>query len=100
MPLSRRGFINEQKLLPPYLPPLLVQNHLVELHESIQEPQSNDDSIIDDMLILVLQKFEEDKGLCLGNNDENDKINEILYKSQNQRVAVQLMSHFVLHHKI
>ena len=39
-----------------------------------------DDSVTDDMLIHVLQKFEQDKGLCLGNDDENDKINKILYK--------------------
>ena len=43
----------------------------------------NDDSVIDNMLILVLQKFEQDKELCLGNDDENDKANEILYKKQN-----------------
>ena len=34
------------------------------------------------MLILVSQKFEEDKGLCLGNDDENDESNEIAYKRQ------------------
>ena len=69
------------------------------MHESIQEPQSNDDSITDDMLILVSQKSEEEKGLCLGNDDENDKTNEILYKKQNQRMTVQLMSSLFLHHK-
>ena len=51
------------------------------------------------MLILVSQKFEEDKGLCLGNDNENDKTDEILYKKQNRRMVVQLMSHFFLHHK-
>ena len=51
------------------------------------------------MLILVLQKFEEDKGLCLGNDNKNDKTDEIPYKKQNPRMAVQLMSHFSLHHK-
>ena len=56
---------------------------LVELHESIQELQSNDDNVTDDMLILVSQKFEEDQGLCLGNDNENDKTNEIPYKKQN-----------------
>ena len=76
------------------------------MHESIQEPQSNDDSVTDDMLTLVLQKFKEEKGLCLendglclGNDDENDKTNEMLYKKQNWRMAVQLMSRFFLHHK-
>ena len=83
MLLSRRDFINEQKLLSPYLPPLLIQNHLVELHESIQKPQSNDDSVTDDMLIFAPQTFEEDKGLCLGNDDESNKTDEILYKKQN-----------------
>ena len=39
-----------------------------------------DDSVTDDTLILVSQKLEEDKGLCLGNDDENDKNDEILYK--------------------
>ena len=69
------------------------------MHESIQEPQYNDDSVTDDMLILVSQKFEEDKGLCMGNDNESDKTNEILYKKQNRRMAVQLMSSFFLHHK-
>ena len=69
------------------------------MHESIQELQSNNGSVTDDMLILVLQKFEEDKGLCLGNDDKNDKTNEIPNKKQNQRMAVQLMSRFSLHHK-
>ena len=50
------------------------------------------------MLILVLQNF-EDKGLCLGNDDKNDKTDEIPYKKQNPRMAVQLKSHFSLHHK-
>ena len=43
----------------------------------MQELQFN---VIDDMLILVSQKFEEDKELCLGNDDESDKTDEILYK--------------------
>ena len=51
------------------------------------------------MFILVLQKFEEDKGLCLRNDDKNDKTDEIPYKKQNSRMAVQLMSRFSLHHK-
>ena len=50
---------------------------------SIQEPQSNNDNVIDDLLILASQNLEEDKGLCLGNDNENDKIDEILYKKQN-----------------
>ena len=66
------------------------------MHESIQKLQS---SVTDDMLILVSQKFEEDKGLYLGNDDENDKTNEISYKKQNQRMAVKLMSFFFLHRK-
>ena len=49
---------------------------LVELHESIQEPQSNDDSVNDDLLILVSQKFEYIR-LCLGNDDENNKTDKI-----------------------
>ena len=69
------------------------------MHKSVQESQSNDDSVTDDMRILVSQKFEEDKGLCLGNDDENDKTNEIPYKKQNRRMVVQLMSCFFLHHK-
>ena len=51
------------------------------------------------MLILVVQKFEEDKGLCLGNNDKKDKTDEIPYKKQTQRMAIQLMSRLFLHHK-
>ena len=50
------------------------------MHESIQKLQSNNDSVTDDMLILVSQKFKEDKELCLGNDNENDKANEISYK--------------------
>ena len=69
------------------------------MHESIQELQSNDYSVTDDTLILVSQKFEDDKGLCVGNDDEKGKAYEIPSKKQNWRVAVQLMSHFSLHHK-
>ena len=69
------------------------------MHESIQELQSNVDSVIDHMLTLVSQKFEEDKGLCLGNNNRKDKMDKIPYKKQNRRMAVQLMSRFSLHHK-
>ena len=45
------------------------------------------------MLILVSQRFEEDKGLCLGNEDKSDETetDKILYKKQNRRMAVQLM---------
>ena len=35
------------------------------------------------MLILISQNFEEGKGLYLGNDDENDKTDEIPYKKQN-----------------
>ena len=59
----------------------------------------NDDSVTDDILILALQKFEEDKGLCLGNDGKNDKTDEISYKKQNQRMAVQPMSYFFLYHE-
>ena len=62
--------------------------------------QSNDDSVTNDMFILLSQKLEGDKGLNPGNDDENNKINEIPYKNQNQRMAVQLMSCFFLHCKI
>ena len=34
-----------------------------------------------------------------GNDNKNDKTDEILYKKQNRRMAVQLMRHFFLHHK-
>ena len=60
-------------------PSIIGLNHQVELLE-IQEPQSKDDSVTDDILILASQKFGEDKGLCLGDNDENNKINEIIYE--------------------
>ena len=56
---------------------------IVQLNRTSQEPQSNDDSVTGDVLILIWQKFEEDKGLCMGNDDENNKIDEILYKKQN-----------------
>ena len=69
------------------------------ISENTQASQSNDDSIIYDMLIRVSQKFEENKGQCLGNDDKNNKTNEIPYKKQNQRMAVQLMSRFFLHYK-
>ena len=36
MPLSRRGLVNEQKLLPPYPSPLFFKIVYVELHESIK----------------------------------------------------------------
>ena len=66
---------------------------------AIQKLQSNDSNVTDDMLILVSQKFEEDKGLSLENNDKNNKTDEILYKKQNQRMVVQLMNYFFLNHK-
>ena len=37
-----------------------------------------------DMLILVSLKFEEDKWLCLGNDNKNDKTNKIPYKKQSK----------------
>ena len=61
--------------------------------------QSKDDSVTNDLLILTSQKFEENQGLYLGNDDKNNKTNEIPYKKQNQTIAVQLMSRFFLHHK-
>ena len=57
------------------------------------------ESVTDDMLILVSQKFEEDKGFGLGIDNKINKTNEIPYKKQNQRMAVQLMNCFFLHHK-
>ena len=42
------------------------------MHKCIQELQSNDDNVTDNTLILVLQKFEEDKGLCQENDNNND----------------------------
>ena len=45
-------------------------------------------------ICLFLYHKNKDKGLCLGNDDKNDKINEIPYKKQNQRMALQLMSRF------
>ena len=51
------------------------------------------------MLFILSQKFEKDNGLYLGKANENDKTNEIAYKKQNQRMAVELMSCFSLHHK-
>ena len=77
----------------------MVYSRLVKLHDGIQEPQSNDDCVTDNMLIVVSHIFEEDKGLCLANDEEKDKTDEILYKKHNQKMAVQLMSHFFLHHK-
>ena len=52
-----------------------------------------------DMLFLVSLKFEEDKWLCLGNDNKNDKTDKILYKKQSRKMAVQLMNRFFLHHK-
>ena len=69
------------------------------MHKSIQEQQPNNDIVTDDLLILVSQKFEEGKGLFLGNDDKSDNTDEILYKKQNRRMAVQLMNRFFLHHK-
>ena len=34
------------------------------------------------MLILILQKFEEDKGLCLGNDDNNGKLMKFYTRSK------------------
>ena len=51
------------------------------------------------MLILVSLKFEEDKWLCLGNDNANDKTDKIPYKKQSRKMAVQLMKCFFLHHK-
>ena len=39
------------------------------MHESIEELQCNDHSVTGD-IVLVSHKFEEDEGLCLGNDDE------------------------------
>ena len=51
-------------------------------------------NVTDDLLIFTSQKFEEDEGFIpsLGNDDENDKTDEILYKKQNRTMTVQLMS--------
>ena len=56
-------------------------------------------SVTNDLLIPTSQKFEENQGLCLGNDDKNNKTNEIPYKKQNQAMAVQLIIRFFLHHK-
>ena len=69
------------------------------MQESIQEPQSNNDSDSDKFLILISQKCKEDNVLCLGNDNKNNKTNEIPYKKQNQKISVQSMSRFLLHHK-
>ena len=67
------------------------------MHKSIQELQSNNDSVTDDMLILIMQKFKEDKGLYLRNDNKNNKTDEIPYKKKNW--PVQLISCFFLYHK-
>ena len=46
-------------------------------------------SVTDDLLIIATQKFQEDQGLCLGNDNKNDKI---VYKKQKQTIAVQMMA--------
>ena len=45
--------------------------------EIVQEANPNNDSVTDELLILVSQKFEESQGWYLG-NDKNNDTNEIL----------------------
>ena len=59
---------------PAQSPPLLVKNHVDELHGVIQETLSDDDSVTDEMFILASQKFEEDKVQQYLGNDESDEI--------------------------
>ena len=69
------------------------------IYESIQEAQFNNNSVIGDMLTLVSNKFEENKELCLRNDDDNNATDEIPYKKQNQRMAVQLINRFLFNTK-
>ena len=48
-------------------------------------------SVTDDLLILASQKFEEDAERVVssqGNDDRNDKTDEILYKRQNRMMTM------------
>ena len=66
IPISRRGFVNEQKFVTSLVASTIGLNCLVELHESIQELRYNDDSVTDDMLILVSQNLKKTKGCVWG----------------------------------
>ena len=65
--------LTNNKFSPPHSPPLLVKIHTVELHEGIQEALLNNDStsVTDELLVLTSQKYEENQGWHLGNDDKN-----------------------------
>ena len=88
MPLSRLGFGNWTEVVICLVASIIGLKSSSWFAQSIQELHSNDDSVTDDMLILVSQKFEENKALCLGNDDKNNKTDEFPYKKQNWRIAV------------
>ena len=58
---------------------------------SILKGQLNNDSVTDELLILALQKFEEDQGRYLGNDKNNKETDKTLFKKNNQMMTVQLM---------
>ena len=99
MPLSRQDFVNWTEVVTCLVASIIGLKSSSWIAQSIQELHSDDDSVTDDILILVSQKFEEDKGLCLENDNKNNKTDEIPYKKQNRRIAVQMMSRFSLHRK-
>lgn len=62
-----------------------------ELHKVIQEAQSNDDSVTDELLILAMQKFEEDQaGWYLGNGNQKGETNKNLLLVL-QKKTIQVM---------
>ena len=61
---SGNSEVDEVELLnkfSPQSPPLLVKNHIGELHKIVQEVQLNDDIVTDELLIFALPTFEEEQ---------------------------------------
>ena len=65
--------LTNNKFSPSHSPPLLVKIHIVKLHEGIQEALLNNDStsVTDELLVLTSQKYEENQGRHLGDDNKN-----------------------------
>ena len=81
-----------KKFSPPDSPLLLVKIR-VELHEGTQESlKSNNNNVSDELLIVASQKYEEDQGWYLKDDNENHESNEILLlASQKVENSIQVI---------
>ena len=78
-----------------YLTTNFSRSTVPELHRGLQEVKWNDDSVTNELLILTLQKFEDDQGWYLENDDEHDETDEILLlASQKFEESIQVMDSF------